>query len=126
MTYDINGHTLLSDEVGALSSAELTAQIEAAEDLLDLTDTTYVDKNGRLARLALVHQVNHQVSAGPDAEVLRREVQGDRTREVKRDGVPLVSRRAQRVVAQIDTGDEDGDTTPTPNRSTTVSTHVNW
>lgn len=116
--YDPTNHPLLSPAVQRLDPEALAAHADAAEALLGrsgvaLADTAFEDgsTNYLWARLAVVYQVNYQVEAGTDAELLSSMSRGARSVSF-RDDAGIVSPRARALVSRLIPLQENTDSWP--------------
>jgi hypothetical protein len=116
--YDPTAHPLLSPAAQRLDPEALAAQADAAEALLGrsgvaLADTAFEEGSTDYlwARLAVVYQVNYQVAAGTDAELLTSTGRGARSVSF-RDDAGLISPRAKMLVSKLIPLQEDTDSWP--------------
>jgi hypothetical protein len=75
-TYSVYGHDLLSEQAAALRAEEIDAHQVAAEELLGVAGTSFTDDDLVKVKVAIVRQVNLQVSA-PSIFGISRERKGD-------------------------------------------------
>lgn len=125
-TYDISTHALLSAAAKSLHTDDVdafNAEVDGAAYVLKLDGKSYEGDKLERAKLALVYQVNFQLSRPKDADFYKSRKSGERTNQY-RDALPSINSQAKLIADELLIDDDE--TVTRESRTMAIDKKVQW